>query len=222
VSDTNCSSGWQGCLDRTLGGMVGWHNAVKGTSVANWWSDGSNQIAFGRGAKGYVAINNSGSPLSRTFATGLPTGTYCDVISGGVSGGTCTGTAVNVDGSGNATFEVAPGSAVAIDVAATGQGGGTGSVRVTFNETATTIWGQNVFVVGSIPTLGSWAPANAVALSSANYPVWSAAVTLPTATTFQYKYLKKNTDGSVTWESDPNRTYTTGSGTTATVNDTWR
>jgi alpha-amylase len=222
VSGTNCSSGWQGCLDRTLGGMVGWHNAVKGTSVTNWWSDGSNQIAFGRGAKGYVAINNSGSTLSRTFATGLPAGTYCDVVGGGVSGGTCTGTAVTVDGSGNATFQVAPGSAVAIDVAATGQGGGTGSIRVTFNETATTTWGQNVFVVGSIPALGNWAPANAVALSPANYPVWSATVTLPTATTFQYKYLKKNTDGSVTWESDPNRTYTTGTGTTATVNDTWR
>jgi alpha-amylase len=223
VSATNCSSGWQSCLDRKLGGMIGWHNAVKGTSVANWWS-GTNQIAFGRGAKGYVAINNSGSTLNRTFATGLPAGTYCDVISGGVSSGTCTGTAVTVDGSGNATFQVNPGSAVAIDVAATGAGGGggTGSVRVTFNETATTTFGQNVFVVGSIPALGNWAPGSAVALSSANYPTWSGAVALPTGTTFQYKYIKKNTDGSITWESDPNRSYTTGTGATATINDTWR
>jgi len=189
VSATNCSSGWQGCLDRTLGGMVGWHNTVKGTSVANWWTDGSNQIAF---------------------------------IGGGASGGSCTGTAVTVDGSGNATFQVNPGSAVAIDVAVTGQGGGSGSVQVTFNETATTSFGQNVFVVGSIPALGNWAPANAVALSSANYPTWSGAVALPTGTAFQYKYIKKNTDGSVTWESDPNRTYTTGTGATATINDTWR
>jgi alpha-amylase len=224
VTGTNCSSGWQNCLDRTLGGMVGWHNAVKGTSVANWWSDGSNQIAFGRGAKGYVAINNSGSALSRTFATGLPAGTYCDVIGGGVSGGRCTGTAVTVDGSGNATFQVNPGSAVAIDVAATGQGGGSGpgSVRVTFNENATTTFGQNVYVVGSIPALGNWAPGSAVALSSANYPTWSATVALPTGTAFQYKYIKKNTDGSITWESDPNRSYTTGTGATGTINDTWR
>jgi alpha-amylase len=223
VSNTSCSS-WQNCLDRTLGGMVGWHNAVKGTSVANWWSGGANQIAFGRGAKGYVAINNSGSALSRTFATGLPAGTYCDVVGGGVSGGRCTATAVTVDGSGNAAFQVNPGGAVAIDVAATGQGGGSGpgSVRVTFNENATTSFGQNVFVVGSIPALGNWAPGSAVALSSANYPVWSGTVTLPAGTAFQYKYLKKNTDGSVTWESDPNRSYTTGTGATATVNDTWR
>ncbi|MGH3375197.1 MAG: carbohydrate-binding module family 20 domain-containing protein [Actinoallomurus sp.] len=222
VSDTNCSSGWQGCLDRTLGGMVGWHNTVKGTSVANWWTDGSNQIAFSRGAKGYVAINNSGSTLNRTFATGMPAGTYCDVVGGGASGGSCTGTAVTVDGSGNATFQVNPGSAVAIDVAVTGQGGGSGSVQVTFNENATTSLGQNVFVVGSIPALGNWAPASAVALSSANYPTWSGAVALPTGTAFQYKYIKKNTDGSVTWESDPNRAYTTGTGATATINDTWR
>jgi alpha-amylase len=223
VTTTVCSS-WQNCLDRTLGGMVGWHNAVKGTSVSNWWSDGSNQIAFGRGAKGYVAINNSGSTLSRTLATGLPAGTYCDVVSGGVSGGRCSGAAVTVDGSGNAPFQVNPGSAVAIDVAATGQGGGSGSgsVRVTFNETATTSFGQNVFVVGSIPALGNWAPGSAVALSSAGYPVWSGTVTLPAGTAFQYKYLKKNTDGSVSWESDPNRSYTTGTGATATVNDTWR
>ncbi|MCO5998893.1 carbohydrate-binding module family 20 domain-containing protein [Actinoallomurus rhizosphaericola] len=225
VTATTCASGWQGCLDRVLGGMVGWHNAVKGTSVTNWWSDGSNQIAFGRGAKGYVAINNSGSTLSRTFATGLPAGTYCDVIGGGVSSGKCTGTAVTVDGSGNATFSVGPGSAVAIDVAATGTGGGgggTGVVQVTFNEYATTYYGQNVFVVGSIPALGTWAPGSAVALSSAGYPTWSVTVSLPANTTFQYKYLKKNPDGSVTWESDPNRSYTTGSGGAATINDSWR
>jgi alpha-amylase len=187
VTGTDCSSGWQ-CLDRTLGGMVGWHNAVSGTAVTNWWSDGSSQIAFGRGAKGYVAINNSGGTLNRTFATGLPAATYCDVISGKVSAGRCTGTAVTVDGSGNATFQVNPGSAVAIDVAATGQ-----AVQVTFNEYATTTYGQNVYVVGSIPALGDWAPGSAVALSSAAYPTWSATLPLPT-----------------------------GTGTTATISDTWR
>lgn len=220
VTNTNCASGWQGCLDRAMGGMVGFHNAVKGTSVTNWWSDGSNQIAFGRGGKGFVVINNSGSALSRTLATGMPAGTYCDVVGGGVSSGKCTGTAVSVDGSGNATFQVPAGSAVAIDVAATGSG--SSAVQVTFNEYATTYYGQNVFVVGSIPALGSWSPDAAVALSSAGYPTWSATVPLPPNTAFQYKYIKKNPDGSITWESDPNRSYTTGSGGAATINDSWR
>jgi hypothetical protein len=49
---------------------------------------------------------------------------------------------------------------VAIEVAAIGQGsgGGTGNVQVTFNADAVTTFGQNVFVVGSIPVLGNWAP----------------------------------------------------------------
>lgn len=220
VTNTNCASGWQSCLDRAMGGMVGFHNAVSGTSMTNWWSDGANQIAFGRGGKGFVVINNSGSALSRTLATGMPAGTYCDVVGGGVSAGKCTGTAITVDGSGTATFQVPAASAVAIDVAATGSG--SSAVQVTFNEYATTSYGQNVFVVGSIPALGSWSPDAAVALSSAGYPTWSATVPLPANTAFQYKYLKKNPDGSVTWESDPNRSYTTGSGGATTINDSWR
>jgi alpha-amylase len=87
-----------------------------------------------------------------------------------------------------------------------------------------TTWGQNVFVVGDVAALGNWNPASAVALSSAGYPVWSATVNLPTATSVQYKYLKKDDAGTVIWESDPNRTRTTPSTSpcTATWTDSWR
>ncbi|MGW7001272.1 glycoside hydrolase family 15 protein [Streptomyces sp. NPDC054933] len=101
-------------------------------------------------------------------------------------------------------------------------GGPPNQVSVTFDENATTSWGQNVFVVGSVPALGSWDPAKSVPLSSASYPVWSGTVSLPAQTAVQYKYLKKNPDGSVTWESDPNRSYTTGASGSVTLNDTWR
>jgi len=222
VTDTNCGNGAWACTDRApaIVGMVGWHNAVAGNAVANWWSDGNNAIGFSRGSAGFVAINNEGSALTRTFATGLPAGTYCDVIHGSALGGTCTGPSVTVDGSGNAGITVPAGDAVAIDVAA--QGTGAPTVAVTFHENATTVFGQNVFLVGSIPALGNWNPANAVPLSSATYPIWSAAVSLPANTSFQYKYIKKNPDGSIIWESDPNRSFTTGSGGSVTVQDSWR
>jgi alpha-amylase len=222
VTDTNCGNGAWACTDRTpaIVGMVGWHNAVAGSAVANWWSDGSNAIGFSRGSAGFVAINNEGAALTRTFATGLAAGSYCDVIHGSASGGRCTGPAVIVDGSGNASITVPADDAVAIDVAA--QGTGAATVAVTFHENATTFFGQNVFLVGSIPALGNWNPANAIPLSSATYPVWSAGVSLPANTSFQYKYIKKNPDGSITWESDPNRSFTTGSGGSTTVQDTWR
>ncbi|MEU6174181.1 glycoside hydrolase family 15 protein [Streptantibioticus parmotrematis] len=101
-------------------------------------------------------------------------------------------------------------------------GNPTAQVAVTFDENATTTWGQNVYVVGSIPALGDWNTGAAVPLSSAGYPVWSGTVSLPANTSFQYKYIKKNPDGSITWESDPNRSYTTGASGSVTLNDSWR
>ena len=59
--------------------MVAFRNAVRGESVTNWWDNGGDAIAFGRGAKGYVAINHESSGLTRTYQTSLPAGTYCNV-----------------------------------------------------------------------------------------------------------------------------------------------
>ncbi|MFF3919446.1 alpha-amylase family protein [Streptomyces sp. NPDC001852] len=59
--------------------MVAFRNATRGQSVTNWWDNGNNWIAFGRGDKGYVAINHESSAQSRTYQTSLPAGTYCNV-----------------------------------------------------------------------------------------------------------------------------------------------
>ena len=223
VTDTECTSGAWTCTDRATGitGMVGFHNAVKGTSVANWYSDGSNVIAFSRGSAGWIAINNESAAVTRTFTTGLAAGTYCDVISGTVSSGSCTGTAVTVSSSGTASVTVPAGGAVAIDVNATGTGSTATTAAVTFNVTATTAWGTNVYVVGSVAALGSWSTGSAVALSSASYPVWSGTVSLPANTAFEYKYIKKDSSGNVTWESGSNRSYTTGTAAVS-LSDTWK
>lgn len=46
------------------------------------------------GSVGFVAINNADSAWSTTFNTGLPGGSYCNVIDGSSShDGTCTGSA---------------------------------------------------------------------------------------------------------------------------------
>jgi alpha-amylase len=332
VTAVACGSGWE-CQhrQRAIRNMVGFHNATRSdATVGNWWSDGSNAIAFSRGTNGWVAVNNGGGAVgSRTFATGLPAGTYCDVIHGdfNASASTCSGPTVTVNGSGQATLGVAAKDAVALHVNARVTGGatasptptgttggvsftvtgapsgapvylvgsvaalgswntanavpmtaggagwtktvtlpantaieykfitktsagtvtwepgnnhtytvpasGTGSIgtswngsstgtpAVTFNANVTTTPGQNVFVVGSIPALGGWNTANAIALSSANYPVWSATVTMPASTAVEYKFIKKNSDGTVTWESGGNRTLNTGTGP-QTVDATWK
>ncbi|MCB0000126.1 MAG: alpha amylase C-terminal domain-containing protein, partial [Anaerolineales bacterium] len=77
-------------------------SATNGETVTDWWDNGGNQIAFGRGSKGYVAINYTGSALTRTFATSMAAGTYCDVTKGELNafGTGCTGPTITVNGSG--------------------------------------------------------------------------------------------------------------------------
>jgi len=81
VPDASCDAAWT-CTHRQteIVGMVGFHNAVEGTEVTNWWDDGGNHIAYGRGDTGYVTINNTEGEVTRTYETSLPAGTYCDVI----------------------------------------------------------------------------------------------------------------------------------------------
>src|SRR5262245_44405983 len=102
-----CGSGWA-CEHRwrTTANLVALRNASNGTAVTNWWSNGSNQIGFGRGSVAYVAFNRSTSALSRTFATSLPAGTYCDVANGDFAGTTCSGTTYSVNSSGQVTATI--------------------------------------------------------------------------------------------------------------------
>ena len=217
----NCFGQWK-CEHRwrQIANMVAFRNYTNGAGVSNWWSNGNNQIAFSRGTKGFVAINRESNALGRTFNTGLAAGTYCDVIHGDYVNGTCTGPTVSVNSSGQATMNVGSMDAVALHVGAKVNAGTTVATR--FNVQATTNWGQNVYVVGNVTQLGNWNTASAVALSSANYPTWSGNVNLPANTSIEYKYIKKDANGTVVWESGSNRMFTTpGSGTT-TRNDTWR
>jgi alpha-amylase len=224
-----CGSGWE-CehRERTTANMVGLRNAAAGAAVTNWWSNGNDQIAFGRGSAAYAAFNRSGSAFSRTFQTSLPAGTYCDVMSGDVSGTSCTGTTYDVNAAGQVTATVPANGVLALHINARttpGSGGGTSctTAAVSIAANVTTTFGQNVFVVGNTAALGNWDPAGAVALSSASYPVWTGAVNLPAGTSVQYKYIKKE-GTTVTWESDPNRARTTPSASpcSATWTDSWR
>lgn len=228
VRDATCyTNGWVCQHDwRQIRHMVGFHNAVNGTTVNHWWSDGNNRIAFGRGGQGHVVINKEGGTLSRTFSTSVPDGRYCDVISGAPTSTGCSGATVTVSG-GTFTASVGANDAVAIHVGAraggTGGGGGGGDqAAISFGVNATTVWGQGVRVVGNHPGLGSWSPAAGVRLSSATYPVWRGQVALPAGTRVEYKYVKVDGSGNVVWESGGNRVVTVPSSGVLTLDDGWR
>ncbi|NSC25160.1 glycosidase [Streptomyces albus subsp. chlorinus] len=109
-------TGWTGFHARPeITGMVGFRNAVGQAELTHWWSEGP-ALAFGRGDKGFVALNNGDRELNRTFRTSLPEGTYCNVAS---AQGGC-GQKVTVAADGTAQLTVPARSAVALHVNATG------------------------------------------------------------------------------------------------------
>lgn len=110
VTDTDCSTSWA-CLDRdpAVLHMVAWHNAAANAPVANWYDDGADVIAFSRGNKAWVTLNNGTAAETVTVQTGMVPGTYCDLISGTAParpGAACTGKAVTVSPHGFATVTV--------------------------------------------------------------------------------------------------------------------
>lgn len=121
TSDATCGQdGWV-CEHRwpAIEGMVGFHNIVKGTAVERWWDDGANAVAFARGDRGYVVVNNATASLAgRSFQTGMPPGTYCDVVHGALEGGRCTGPTVTVNADGWFTADVDNLDSLAIHVGA--------------------------------------------------------------------------------------------------------
>ncbi|GAA2987386.1 carbohydrate-binding module family 20 domain-containing protein [Streptomyces drozdowiczii] len=218
------SDGWK-CQHawREISSMVGFRNTARGEAVTNWWDNGGDQIAFGRGSKAYVAINHEGSSLTRTFQTSLPAGDYCDVQSG---------KGVTVNGSGQFTATLGAGTALALHTGArtcggssgtTDPGTGTGTSGASFGVNATTQLGQNIYVTGNQSALGNWNTGSALKLDPATYPVWKLDVAMPAGTTFEYKYIRKDASGNVTWESGANRTATVpSSGKVTLTADVWR
>ncbi|BBA99839.1 putative Alpha-amylase [Actinacidiphila reveromycinica] len=232
VTDTDCTSGAWVCTDRVRGiaNMVGWHNAAQGQQVANWWDNGANAIAFSRGDRAWIGIDNGDSAVTGTFSTGLAAGTYCDVVHADpTSDGGCTGATVTVGADGRAAVTVPAHDSVALYRAGTSTttpptspptGPPAGTVAETFHETEAAPSGRQVYLVGSVPALGGWDTGQAIPLDSTDGTHWSGTVDLPANTSFEYKYILKDASGNVTWEPGDNHTADTG-GAGGSLDDTW-
>ncbi len=102
--------------DPYIRNMVRFRRVVAGTDVNRWWDNGGNAIAFSRGDRGFVAINRHDTSVDATIITGLPAGTYCDRLTGGLAASACVGASIVVDAAGSVQLSLLPGSAIAIDV----------------------------------------------------------------------------------------------------------
>jgi hypothetical protein len=84
-------------------------------------------------------------------------------------------------------------------------------VSLSFPVQVRTEWGDSVYITGSIPELGSWDLSRAVPLSADKYTsepngdIWSGGdVEVAAGTTFEWKVVQKNRDGSWLWECGEN------------------
>ncbi|WP_404829984.1 alpha-amylase [Shewanella glacialimarina] len=98
------------------GGVSFRNNTADNWTTTNWWDNGNNKIAFGRGSSGFVAINKENSNLTATLATSMAPGTYCNVLKGKVAQDkrSCSGETIVVNNNGSINANVGAWDAFAI------------------------------------------------------------------------------------------------------------
>ncbi len=68
-------------------------------------------------------------------------------------------------------------------------------MKITFNINFFTVWGQSLYVTGSIPELGSWEVLEAKAMEYKGDGNWSLVLDLPKKSIdFEYRYFLKTND----------------------------
>jgi alpha-amylase len=194
VTNTVCGTGAWVCTEQNsaIDAMVGWHNLAltDNAAVANWTTDGNDLIAFSRGGVAWIAINNGGSAETDTFPTGLPDGSYCDIVADTYSDGTCSGSGIVV-ADGQATVTVPADGSVAIDADSV-IGNATAVIDVTVPSATPS--GDTVYLAGDFSALGTgiasstdWEP-GLHPMTRIGTDEWQAVVHAVSGTTLQYKF----------------------------------
>jgi alpha-amylase len=137
------------------GGVDFRNNTADNWNTTNWWDNGNNQIAFGRGSSGFVAINKEDFNLNATLTTDMNAGTYCNVLKGQLSADakSCSGETITVNNGGSINANVDAWDAFAIHQGAKINGEVTSSEqikRTVIFIQAQTQSGQDMFIRGGI------------------------------------------------------------------------
>jgi alpha-amylase len=195
VTNTVCGTGAWECTEQNpaVDAMVAWHNLAltDDAAVANWTADGNDLIAFSRGDVAWIAINNGGSAETDTFPTGLPDGSYCDIVADTYSDGTCSGAGIVV-ADGQATVTVPADGSVAIDADSV-IGNATAVIDVTVPSATPS--SDTVYIAGDFSALGTgiasstdWEPGLHPMTRISGTDEWQAVVHAVSGTTLEYKF----------------------------------
>lgn len=120
AGESTCMDGRNWVCEHRYGpiaNMVAWRNIAGSAPVESFVADGPNTVAFGRGGRAWIAMNRGGGVWHvSALATGLPAGTYCNII---ISNDASSCPQVVVDAGGFAcNFRVGALSAVALHAGA--------------------------------------------------------------------------------------------------------
>ncbi|KAI4958552.1 hypothetical protein J4E86_004156 [Alternaria arbusti] len=181
-----------------------------------------NAYAWSRaGGNLIVLTTNAGSTSNQQhcFNTQKANGKWTNVYGNGA--------AVTADGSGRICVTVSNGEPIVLTAGSATPTTGTTlttktatatstacptAVSVSFTHRITTVPGDTIKITGNTAQLGNWTPANGLTLSANSYtssnPVWTITIPFAAGSSIQYKFVKISSGGTVTWESDPNRSYT--------------
>lgn len=82
--------------------------------------------------------------------------------------------------------------------------------KVTFTiHNATTAWGENIYIAGNTAALGNWNTDLAAGPAACpDYPTWVLTTYLPADQTIEFKAIRRDSNGKVTWQNGNNHTYT--------------
>ncbi len=109
-SDWICEHRWP-----EIAAMARFRKVAGAEGVTDWWSDGENRIAFGRGARGFVVINRDARAMPSTrLKTSLPAGRYCDAKDVDRGAKRCQSAWIAVDAAGWLELGLAPLSSAVI------------------------------------------------------------------------------------------------------------
>lgn len=102
-----CLNGWI-CEHRwpAIKNMVKFRTAVADAPVNNWTTYNSNALSFCRGNVGCAVFVTGNNDFDQQIKTTLPAGKYCDIISGDIEKGACSGKTITVGSDGNAQVDI--------------------------------------------------------------------------------------------------------------------
>ena len=98
-------------------------------------------------------------------------------------------------------------------------------VTFTVNNATPTSVGDYIFLTGNTVELGNWGTTWDTAVGpmlTPNYPNWFLNTAMPAGTSIQFKFIKIAANGTVTWESGSNHTYTVPSTGTGSITVNWQ